>query len=253
MKTVDVIGLPVAATTYEKAIEWIFEHARKADRAYGVEAASSHVPTLARHDRKFGEVMKKFSLICPDGMPVMWSVNKGLSEDEKLTDRVYGPTLMLKTIEASEGHADLKHFFLGGSDSTLSKLKSRFGEQNPAAEIVGVYSPPFRDWSEEDLTDMVKRIADSGANLVWVGLGCPKQESWIAQNLERLSPGCYFGIGAAFAFHAGEVDQAPEFFQKRGLEWLYRMCKEPRRLWKRYFFYNSLFIYYSCRKALLGS
>lgn len=252
MKTVDVIGLPVAATTYEKAIEWIFEHARKADRAYGVEAASSHVPTLARYDKKFGEVMKKFSLICPDGMPVMWSVNKGLPENEKLTDRVYGPTLMLKTIEASEGHKDLKHFFLGGSDSTLSKLQSRFQEQNPEAAIVGVYSPPFREWTEEDVEEMVRRIEVSRANLVWVGLGCPKQEMWIAENLERLSPGCYFGIGAAFAFHAGEVDQAPLFIQKRGLEWAYRLVKEPRRLWKRYFLYNSLFIYYSFMKFVFG-
>ena len=94
MKTVDVIGLPVAATTYAGAVEWIFEHARKGDKAYGVEAASSHVPTLARHEEAFGRVMSKFSLICPDGMPVMWSVNRGLPKGEKLTDRVYGPCLL---------------------------------------------------------------------------------------------------------------------------------------------------------------
>ena len=249
MKTIDVIGLPVAATTYAGAIKWIFEHARKADRAYGVEAASSHVPALARHDKEFAEVMAKFSLICPDGMPVMWSVNRGLPKAEKLTDRVYGPTLMLKTIEASEEEADLKHFFLGGSESTLEKLKSRFSKENPGAQVVGVYSPPFREWSEQDLQDMFDAIRNSGANLIWVGLGCPKQERWIADNLEKLPAGCYFGIGAAFAFHAGEVDQAPEFFQKRGLEWLYRLYKEPKRLWKRYFLYNSLFIYYTFRKV----
>lgn len=253
MKTVDVIGLPVAVIHYSDAIDWIFEHARKGDRAYGVEAASSHVVTLARHDKAFREVMSKFSLICPDGMPVMWSVNRGLDAQEKLTDRVYGPTLMLKTIEASEGNSDLKHFFLGGSEATLSKLKSRFAEENAAATIAGVYSPPFREWSEDDLEEMFKAIRESGANLIWVGLGCPKQERWIAQNLERLPAGCYFGIGAAFAFHAGEVAQAPAFFQKKGLEWLYRLCKEPRRLWKRYFLYNSLFIYYSFKKYLLGS
>ena len=250
MKTVDVIGLPIAATTYAGAIEWIFEHARMADRAYGVEAASSHVPSLARHEPEFAEVMSKFSLICPDGMPVMWSVNRGLPEGEKLTDRVYGPNLMLKTIEASEGQGDLKHFFLGGSDSTLEKLQTRFAKENPLAQVVGVYSPPFREWKDQDLEDMITAIRECGANLVWVGLGCPKQERWIANNLEKLPAGCYFGIGAAFAFHAGEVDQAPAFFQKCGLEWLYRMCKEPRRLWKRYFVYNSLFIYYSLKKYL---
>ena len=197
--------------------------------------------------------MSKFSLICPDGMPVMWSVNRGLPKGEKLTDRVYGPTLMLKTIEASEGESDLKHFLLGGSDSTLDKLQKRFAEQNPGAEIAGVYSPPFREWSEEDLEEMFSRIRESGANLIWIGLGCPKQERWISDNLEKLPPGCYFGIGAAFAFHAGEVDQAPPMLQKIGMEWAYRLFKEPKRLWKRYFTYNTLFIYYSLRKFLLGS
>lgn len=252
MKTVDVIGLPVAATTYNKAIEWIFEHARKGDRAYGVEAASSHVVALARHEKAFRQTMSKFSLICPDGMPVLWAVNRGLQEDEKLTDRVYGPTLMLKTIEKSEDEDDLKHFFLGGSESTLEKLKQRFNIENPGAQLVGVYSPPFREWDQQDVDTMLAKIEDSQANLIWVGLGCPKQEKWIADNLERLSPGCYFGIGAAFAFHAGEVEQAPEWYQKRGLEWFYRLTKEPKRLWKRYFVYNSLFIYYNLLKFLTG-
>lgn len=245
MKTIDVIGLPVAAINYEQAIAWIFEKARLRDRAYGVEAASSHVPTLARKDPEFKKTMAAFSLICPDGMPVLWSVNRGLPSEEKLKDRVYGPTLMLKTITASEGHKDLKHFFLGGSDSTLEKLQNRFKKDNPAAQIVGTYSPPFREWNHEDLEEILRVIEQSEANLIWVGLGCPKQETWIANHLDRLSPGCYFGIGAAFAFHAGEIDQAPPLLQKMGLEWAYRLLKEPKRLWKRYFVFNSLFIYYT--------
>jgi len=244
VKTVDVLGLPVAVTTYRGAIEWIVEHANKGDKAYGVEAASSHVAALARHDSDFATTMSKFSLICPDGMPVVWSVNKHLKSEEKLTDRVYGPTLMLKTIEHSESDPSLKHFFLGGSDSTLEKLEERFKKQNPDANIVGTFSPPFRQWTEDDIQGMIQRISGSGANLIWVGLGCPKQERWIADNLENLPAGCYFGIGAAFAFHAGEVKQAPPFMQKAGLEWLYRLCKEPRRLFKRYFVYNSLFVWY---------
>ena len=252
MKTVDVIGLPVAATTYQEAIQWIFEHARKADKAYGVEAASSHVPSLARHNSEFSKKMHKFSLICPDGMPVMWAVNRGLAKKERLKERVYGPTLMLKTIEASQGQRDLKHFFLGGSCETLAKLQQRFASDCPEASIVGTYSPPFRVWTKEDVDEMVERVRLSGANLVWVGLGCPKQEAWIAENLERLSPGCYFGVGAAFAFHAGELAQAPPWMQRHGLEWAFRLSCEPRRLWKRYVVYNSLFIYYNCRKALLG-
>lgn len=253
MKTIDIIGLPVAVIDYHQAVEWVFEKARLADRAYGVEAASSHVLALARKDPEFKKTMDAFSLICPDGMPVLWSVNRGLSPEEKLIDRVYGPTLMLKTIAASEGHKDLKHFFLGGSISTLEKLQNRFSKENPEAQIVGVHSPPFREWSDEDLEEMLNVIKQSGANLIWVGLGCPKQETWIANHLEKLSPGCYFGIGAAFAFHAGEIDQAPPMMQKMGLEWFYRLLREPKRLWKRYFVFNSLFIYYTITNNLFKS
>lgn len=251
MEVVDVIGLPVAATNYADAVSWIFSKARKADGAYAVEAANTHVAAMARHDSEFGSVMSKFDLICPDGMPLIWSINRELKKQKKqvLTDRVYGPTLMLKTIEESEGQTDLKHFFLGGSQSTLDKLNQRFAEQSPTASIVGSYSPPFGEWPADEFERIKSMIEQSGANLVWVGLGCPKQERWIAKYKNQLPPACYFGIGAAFAFHAGEVPQAPQTLQKYGLEWLYRIVKEPRRLFKRYFKYNSLFIWYWMNSA----
>ena len=248
MRTVDVIGLPVATTTYSKAVEWICVHARKGDRAYAVEAANTHVAALARHDDEFGKAMAKFDLICPDGMPLVWSVNRQLEKAEKLTDRVYGPTLMLKCIEASEGQSDLKHFLLGGAQSTLDQLEKKFATDYPATKIAGSYSPPFGEWPEEEFEKICGLIRDSGANHVWVGLGCPKQELWIAANKENLPPACYLGIGAAFAFHAGEVKQAPAFFQKIGIEWAYKLCKAPRRLFKRYFTYNSLFLLYLMKK-----
>lgn len=244
MKTVDVIGLPVAVTDYTEAIEWISEHVRKGDRAYAVEAANTHVAALARHDAEFGAAMAKFDLICPDGMPLVWSINRKLPDSERLTDRVYGPNLMLKCIESSEGEDDLRHFFFGGKQSTLDKLNQKFKVENPGANIVGSYSPPFGVWPDGEFEKICALIKESGANHIWVGLGCPKQEKWIAQNLDQLPAGCYFGIGAAFAFHAGEVKQAPEIFQKVGMEWLYRLCMEPRRLFKRYFKYNSLFVFY---------
>lgn len=270
MKTINVIGLPVAVTTYKGAIEWIFEHARKGDRAYPVEAANTHVAALARHDKEFGEVMAKFDLICPDGMPLVWSVNRGLKkqlpvagcqlpggdgDDEanhvkKLTDRVYGPTLMLECIEASQGQPDLKHFLFGGKQSTLDKLNKKFTQEYPTANIAGSYSPPFGEWPEGELEKICGLIKESGANHIWVGLGCPKQEKWMVNHKDILPPGCYFGVGAAFAFHAGEVPQAPSIFQKFGMEWFYRMIKEPRRLFKRYFTYNTLFIYYSLRDRM---
>ncbi len=248
--TVPVIGLPIAVTNYEKAIEWIKAAALKSDRAYAFEASNTHVAALARHDPSFGEAMAQFDFIAPDGMPLVWSVNWQLEEKDKLKDRVYGPTLMLKTIESTQAEPKFKHFLFGGKQSTLDKLQARFSKDYPDTNIVGSYSPPFGEWPEDEFDRICKKIQDSGANFVWVGLGCPKQERWIAKYKDQLPPAVYFGIGAAFAFHAGEVKQAPAWIQKCGAEWFYRLCKEPRRLIKRYFTYNSLFVWYALRDQM---
>jgi len=244
MKQVSVIGLPVACTDYAGAVAWVKEAALKADRAYAVEAANTHVAALARNDAGFGDAMARFDLICPDGMPLVWSVNRKLGKAGKLRDRVYGPSLMLETMKATQGDPRFRHFLFGGKQSTLERLEARFADEFPEVAIAGSYSPPFGEWPEHELERVCRMIREAGANLVWVGLGCPKQEKWIAENKDRLPPAVYFGVGAAFAFHAGEVKQAPPVMQRLGLEWLFRLCAEPRRLFKRYFKYNSLFIYY---------
>ncbi|MBT8037227.1 MAG: WecB/TagA/CpsF family glycosyltransferase, partial [Verrucomicrobiae bacterium] len=150
IQTVNIIGLPVAATHYAGAIDWIKAAALKADRAYAFEASNTHVAALARHDPSFGAAMAQFDFIAPDGMPLVWSVNRQLEEKEKLTDRVYGPTLMLKTIEATQGETDLKHFLFGGQQSTLDKLQDRFSADYPETTIAGSYSPPFGDWPDDE-------------------------------------------------------------------------------------------------------
>lgn len=238
-------------TTYAGAVEWILEKADRRDQAYAVEAANTHVAALARSDQDFGNAMSKFDLICPDGMPLIWTLNSQLPAAEKLSDRVYGPTLMKETLQATNDHPGrFKHFLLGGKQSTLDCLKKNFAAQFPQAEIAGVYSPPFGPWPENEFETICEKIRASGANLIWIGLGCPKQETWIAENKHRLPSGVYFGIGAAFAFHAGEVKQAPPMFQKIGLEWAYRVMMEPRRLFKRYLTYNSLFLFHLYRDHL---
>ena len=247
MKHVSVIGLPVAATTYAGAVEWILQHASKADRAYAVEAANTHVAALSRHDPAFGKSMARFDLICPDGMPLVWATNRQLPNDKKLTDRVYGPTLMLETLKSTQGHPQHRHFLLGGKKSTLEKLTTTFATRFPSATIAGTHSPPFGEWPADEFDRICNMIRESKANLIWIGLGCPKQEHWIAKHKDQLPPGVYFGIGAAFAFHAGEVRQSPPVLQRFGLEWAYRLAMEPRRLFKRYFTYNSLFLYYLLR------
>jgi len=251
MNIVPVIGLPVAAIDYAGAVAWILDHAAEGDKAYAVEAANTHVAALARADESFGEAMSRFDLICPDGMPLVWTVNASIPPEEKLKDRVYGPTLMLETLRATNSRPDVfKHFLLGGKPETLERLRSTLAEKFPDALIADAYSPPFGQWPEGESESICTRIRTSGANLIWVGLGCPKQERWIATNKDLLPPGVYFGIGAAFGFHAGEVRQAPGCLQKLGLEWAFRLLIEPRRLFRRYFTYNSLFVYYSIRDRM---
>ena len=250
VSNIPVIGLPLAVTTYAGAVEWILERAQNRNATYAVEAANTHVAALARTNEAFGEAMRQFDLICPDGMPLVWALNSKLSDGKKLTDRVYGPTLMLETFKATEGKPAFSHFLLGGKQSTLDRLIQNFGRRFPEAAISGSHSPPFGEWPESEFEIIAEKIKASGANLIWVGLGCPKQEHWIAANKHRLPPGVYFGIGAAFAFHAGEVRQAPMAFQRLGLEWAYRVTMEPRRLFKRYFTYNSLFLYHLLRDRL---
>lgn len=247
MRSLPILGLPLAATDYAGAIDWIKRAALHHDRVSAVSAANTHLTTLARHDRTFADVMRQFDINFPDGMPLIWSMNRKLRVSEKLLDRIYGPTLMLEVIKSTAADPRYRHFLLGGKETTLAKLTSKLKCDFPNAEITGAYSPPFGNWSDEENAKIRQRITESGANLIWVGLGCPKQETWIAQQKANLPPGVYFGIGAAFAFHAGEVPQAPPWMQNHGLEWLYRLCAEPGRLWKRYFVYNSLFLWYSIK------
>jgi N-acetylglucosaminyldiphosphoundecaprenol N-acetyl-beta-D-mannosaminyltransferase len=235
-------------TSYADATQWCLEAAALTDQPYAVSAANTHVLSHARFNKEYGEALGKFHLICPDGAPLLWTVNSQLPAAEKLRDRVYGPSLMLALMEATENDKEHSHFFLGGKQETLDKLTTRFNKNT----IAGVYSPPFGEWPADEHHKIKNLIRESGARFVWIGLGCPKQEQWIADHLPSLPPAVYFGIGAAFAFHTGEVRQAPAFLQKSGLEWLYRLCAEPRRLWKRYAVNNTLFLYYSLKDHIRG-
>ena len=161
MRTIDIIGLPVAVTSYQKAVEWILEHALLRDGAYAVEAANTHVAALARHDASFGAAMRRFDLICPDGMPLVWAVKSQLEPADKLQDRVYGPTLMLETLKVTDGRAgEFKHFLLGGKQSTLDQLTQSFGQQFPNCAIAATHSPPFGEWPDDEFERICGKIRD---------------------------------------------------------------------------------------------
>ncbi|CAN5134452.1 WecB/TagA/CpsF family glycosyltransferase [soil metagenome] len=247
-----VVGLPVAAVDYGQAVQATLDQARLATGAYLVEAANTHVVALARSDPAFGNAMARFDLILPDGMPLVWALNWRRREG-RLSDRVYGPTLMLRCFAASEGDPEVRHFLLGGSQEQILALENNLSTRYPRALICGTYSPPFGEWPKSETSAIAERIKAAHANVVWVGLGCPKQEFWMAENKAFLPPAAYLGVGAAFAFHSGNVPQAPPFLQKCGLEWAYRLAREPRRLWKRYLVFNSLFLYYWIRQQLASS
>lgn len=239
-ETAPVLGCPLAVLDYAGAVELVSGWALKKDRPYLVAAANTHVVALARHETGFHHALEKFDLILPDGMPLIWCMNQ--FSKTGLCDRVYGPTFMLRCLETAG--PQFSHFLVGGSEELLETLQRKLLEKFPALRIAGTYSPPFGQWPEDEDDRIIRKIQEAGAEFVWLGLGCPKQELWLARNKERLPAGIYPAVGAAFAFHAGRVKQAPGWMQRFGLEWIFRLLAEPRRLWKRYVVFNTLFLFY---------
>lgn len=243
-ETRKVFGFPVAVSSVEGMARALAERALAAEAPFLVAAADAHVVTLGVHDRNYGAVLEGMDVVCPDGMPVVWKLNRGLPAGERMAERVSGPDLMEALVRANAAYPELRHFLLGGDEGMLEVLAAALKKKHPAFRLAGVYSPPFRPWTEEDRKGMREAIASSRANVVWVGLGCPKQERWMAEERDLLPPAVYVGVGAAFAFHAGTVRRAPLWMQRNGLEWLYRIYREPGRLLKRYVKHNSLFVWY---------
>ncbi len=241
-----VIGLPVDCVDYDAAIEYM-QRLAKDDRPHAVAAANTHLAAVSRADRGFGEVMDQFSLVNPDGMPLVWHLNL---HGAGLHDRVYGPYLMRETLKATP--APWRHYFFGGSEKCLENLQEAIQRDFPKVQIAGAFSPPFRAWTGEDQEDFAQRIRDSGADFIWVCLGGEKQERWIIENRCRFSRGVFVGIGDAFALLAGERPFTPRWMQRCGLTWVYRLYQDPKRLFQRYLRYNSLFLFYTCLDLATG-
>lgn len=176
--------------------------------------------------------------VTPDGMPVVWALR---ALGAKSVGRVYGPDLML-ALSAHAARAGQAHFYLGGAAGVAETLARTLQARFPGLRVAGVYCPPFRELSPAEEAAMLERINESGAHVVWVGLGSPKQDLWLARYRGRLHPPLLIGVGAAFDFFTGRQQQAPRWMQASGLEWMYRLWKEPRRLWRRYLIYNPKFI-----------
>ncbi len=198
--------------------------------AYGVNAACT--------DPAFREALNQSWLTHPDGMPLVWL---GRWHGRKHITRVYGPDLMAAVCDAGRA-TGLRHFFYGGVPGVVELLKAKLTERFPGLAVVGAYAPPFRELTPGEFARLQADVAAVQPDIIWVGLSSPKQEKFMAEHWQSLDAGVLIGVGAAFDFHSGRVRQAPRWMQRCGLEWFFRLCTEPRRLWPRYLVHNPLFV-----------
>jgi len=236
-----VLGTPLECTSYAAWTARCQDLAR-AGATVAVDFTNTQIVTMRRHERAFREVTGQFDYFIPDGMPLIWCLNR---QGAGLRDRVYGPAFMQHCVLASP--APLTHYFLGGSEECLARLRSILCAANPALLIVGSRHGYFRPADEEGIVDEINRLEPS---FIWVGLGTPKQQEWIHRNKARIRRGVIFAVGFAFDVNAGTKADAPSWMQRLGLTWAFRIASEPRRLVGRYVRYNSLFMFYLLWDAL---
>jgi len=239
-----IVGIGVSMTSYQEVIEAI--DTRPKDRSLTVTACSVHGLMSAQSDPSLRRAFRDTDITTPDGMPLVWGIRM---TQNRAQDRVYGPDLMKLALQGG-GRLGWKHYLYGSTPSTLEALQQSIERFAPGAEIVGAWSPPFRDLTPDEESEALEHIRSSGADVVWVGLGMPKQELWMHQVRAGLPGVALVGVGAAFDFLAGTKRQAPSWMQRAGLEWLFRLVQEPRRLWRRYILNNPAFVFLLARQVV---
>jgi N-acetylglucosaminyldiphosphoundecaprenol N-acetyl-beta-D-mannosaminyltransferase len=231
-----ILKTRVNTTSYSDACDRIQRWAEVRRSCY-VVAANVHVVMSAHWDACYQRAIDQAALVTPDGMPLVMGLRLlGMPGQ----GRVYGPDLMLAWCQRA-AELGLPIYLYGGTDAMLDRMASYLTDQFPELPIAGTYAPPFRPQTEAEAVADANRINQSGARVVFVGLGCPKQEQWMHRQHGQVNA-VMVGVGAAFSFFSGEVSQAPRWMMGMGLEWLYRLCQEPRRLWKRYLVNNPMFV-----------
>lgn len=233
----NVFGVQVSATNYDQAVNCILAAAERREPA-AVSLHAAHAIVTASDDAALRAKVNRFQMIAPDGQPVRWALN--CLYRAGLKDRVYGPELTLRLCQAA-AQRGVSIYLYGSSPEVIDRLSSNLVQRYPGLTVAGAEAPPFRALTPEEDDAMVERINSSGAGLVFIGLGCPKQDHFAADHMDRIQA-VQVCVGAAFDFHAGNKRTAPAWMQRRGLEWLFRLLQEPRRLWKRYLVTNTLFL-----------
>ena len=232
-----IIKTYIHQTTYKATCDRIQALAQTKQSSYLI-AANVHVVMTAYWQKTYRQIVNSAAIVTPDGVPLVWGMRLLGAKHQQ---RVYGPDLMLAWCDRAQKH-NLPIYLYGSTPQTLEKLSQNLQYTFPQLTIAGSHSPPFRALSPAEEAADREKIQQSGAAVIFVGLGCPKQEEGMHRQLGKLSA-VMIGVGAAFSFHSGEVAQAPRWMMRFGLEWLFRLCQEPERLWTRYLFTNSAFIY----------
>ncbi len=233
----NILGVGISALNMGLAVHQIEEWISRREHHYVCLATVNGVIECQR-DPGLKQTFNASGLTTPDGMPFVWlSRMQGFP----YVARVYGPDLMLALCERSPEQG-YRHFFYGGTEGVAQELAARLRSRFPGLQVAGVYTPPFGTPSPAQDAEIVRAINASNADIVWVGLSAAKQDRWMAEHIGRLSASVLIGVGAAFDFHSGRKRQAPVWMQHSGLEWLFRLIQEPRRLWRRYLVYNPIFV-----------
>jgi N-acetylglucosaminyldiphosphoundecaprenol N-acetyl-beta-D-mannosaminyltransferase len=233
-----LFGIGYNAVDYSSATSLIIDNAQKRN-SFGVSALAVHGLITSYNNLNIKELVNKIDLVVPDGQPVRWLLNSFYNVG--LIDRVYGPKLTLFVLSKANKYK-LNIFLYGSTSGTLEKFHSFIKNNYPQVNVCGTHVDRFREATEAEDDEDIKKINASGAHIVLVGRGCPRQEIWVANHIKKVNA-VMMAVGAAFDFHAGTLKQAPKWMQDKGLEWLFRFISEPKRLWKRYFTTNSFFIY----------
>jgi len=244
-KRFNVLGIGVSGINMAIAVDVIEGWISRRESNY-ITVADVNSIMVGQRDPGFLRIHNQAGMVTPDGMPLVWLGRLGGHSN---MTRVCGSDLMLEVFKTSvtKGY---RHYFYGGNEGVPELLKIRLEERFPGIKVVGTYSPPFRTLTDEEDKNIIKTINKAKPDIVWVGIGAPKQERWMAKHVGRLEVPVLIGVGAAFDFNAGLKKRAPLWMQKKGLEWLFRLLTEPRRLWRRYLRNNPLFVFLIIRQTL---
>ena len=246
-KRYNLLGVSVSVTDVDRAYQTITRWIDRRDKQYICVCPVSTIVDCQK-DERYKTIVNHAGMVTPDGMPVMWM---GRLKGHPDIRRTYGPDLM-RTVCRLGQERGIKHFFYGGTEETNARLVEQLKTEYPAIQIAGSYAPPFLACGELEKEVVLERIRQVRPDILWIGLGSPKQDYWMANHRERLDVPVLVGVGAAFDFLAGVKPQAPPWMQKSGLEWLFRLGSEPRRLWKRYLFGNTVFVFLILKESFLA-